>query len=272
MVCLFSVTVGLAAIHLTLTWKTDNTSLWFNSIVFGGFITSLVLDKRHCLRSWHEKAGPLSSLLGCTLLAVILLKSRLLTGGNFLNVYPFASAIGLVLLGFGFSGLIRFWKEITLLFFLGIPRVILDPIVDISLLTAHASNIILSLTGWPVSREGVWIRLPHGSIEVYSGCDGTVLITYLVGVAILFLLCIPIKGWKRFTVPFAAILIGFIVNSFRVVMMALMVNASNEVGFFYWHHGQGSHLFSMMGTVILGLFYCFLLEQNNSKSGDAKET
>ncbi|MEO0985299.1 MAG: cyanoexosortase A [Cyanobacteria bacterium J06639_14] len=269
---LLGIGAGLIAIHLTLTWKTDNANLFCLSLVFWFAVVSLVYDKREYLKQWHSKNSILFGFLGSAILLLVLLKSRFLTGGNaFLSVYPFVSAIGISLIGFGLPGFRYFWKEITLLFFLGIPKIILIPLLDISPLTAKFGHSVLWSAGIPVSREGVLIHLSHGSVEVYVGCNGMQIITYLLGTAMLLLLYLPVQGFKRFIVPIFAVAIAFIVNGFRVALMALLVNAGDRQGFDYWHEGQGSLIFSLGATILLGLFYWFLLNQETRKSDAVKE-
>ncbi|MEO1622255.1 MAG: cyanoexosortase A, partial [Cyanobacteria bacterium J06632_3] len=123
---------------------------------------------------------------------------------------------------------------------------------DISLLTAKFSAFVLWAFGFEVTRQGVWILLPTGSIEVYNGCSGIRMIFQLVGIAWLMLALVPMRWTHKIGLPIVAVLIGFVINGVRVALMAVLVALGNTAGFDYWHLGTGSLVFSAIAVLIFG--------------------
>jgi len=92
---LLAIGAGLIAIHITLTWKSENPSLLGSSLLFWIAVSSLIWDKRHNL---NLESGILSSFLGLSIIAILLLKSASLTSfGGFLFLSPLIVALGLAL-------------------------------------------------------------------------------------------------------------------------------------------------------------------------------
>ncbi|WP_193197756.1 cyanoexosortase A [Nostoc sp. MG11] len=263
---LLGIGAGLIAIILTLTQRTGDFSHLGMSVLFYFAVASLVGEKRHNL---NLESGLFSSLLGILLIAGVLWQSAFLTGSKLLPVFthiaPFVSAIGLALLASGLKGLKQYWQEITILFFLGVPKIVLTSLTDISPITAKFSAFILWYSGFEVSlQQDIFIRVPPGSIKVYSGCSGVELMSHLLGLAVIALLMFPLERKKKILVPIVAISIAFVVNGIRVALLAVVV--TQQQAFDYWHEGDGSRLFGMIAVLILGLFYYLLLRQEEGKN------
>jgi len=271
---LVGIAAGLSAIHITITWKSDNTDLWGMSVLFLAAVCSLIWKKRNTL---SLKSGIVSSFIGTLIIAGVLLKStspirkypELIDEFSYLS--PLISAVGLGLIASGFKGLRQYWQELLLLFFLGVPHVILLSLIDISIFTAQFSTAVLWYLGFEVSRQGVFIILPTGSVEVYSGCSGMIAILYLWGLATLFLVMFPTDWSKKILVPVVATLLAFVVNGGRVALMAILVASSNQKGFEYWHTGAGSQIFAMTSVLIFGLFCFFIVQPHKAENEDSVE-
>jgi exosortase/archaeosortase family protein len=78
------------------------------------------------------------------------------------------------------------------------------------------------------------------------------------------------KIHKIFIIIFA-IVTGFLVNVVRVSLMAILAAASKPEAFDYWHEGDGSLIFGMIAVGIFGLFYMFLLKQDDAQPQDPVE-
>lgn len=262
---LLGIAAVLIAIHLNITWKSDNSNLWGVSVLFLTAVCYLIWEKRNTL---SLKTGVISSFLGTLLIAAILIKSTSFSE-NFPYVSPFISAIGLGLLASGFKGLKQYWQELLLLFFLGVPKITLLWLIDISLLTAKFAAFVLWYSGFEVSRQGLNITLPTGTVEVYPGCSGMEAIIHLCGFAVLFLVMFPTDWGKKIIVPVIAILIGFVVNGVRVALMAVLAAPATQKAFEYWHKGDGSLIFSLVSVSIFGLFCLFLLRLDEPGNQDS---
>ncbi|MGI2901984.1 cyanoexosortase A [Tolypothrix sp. VBCCA 56010] len=268
---LLAIGAGLIAIHITLTWKSNIPSLLGSSLLFWIAVSSLIWEKRHSL---NLESGVLPSFLGLSIIAIILFKSASLTSfGGFLFLSPFILALGLALLASGFRGLKQYKGELLALFFLGAPKLLPSFLIKhITLLTAKLAAFILWYTGFEITRSGVNIYLPTGSIEVASGCSGVQIIFQQLGLAIIFILMFPLNRQQKILAPIVAATLGFIVNGVRVAVMGVIVAKGNPEAFEYWHHGDGSLIFSMIAVIFFGLFCWFILNINETKNKQHKSS
>ncbi|NEU75155.1 cyanoexosortase A [Hassallia byssoidea VB512170] len=266
---LLAIGAGLIAIHITLTCKSNIPSLLGSSVLFWIAVSSLIWEKRHSL---NLESGVFPSFLGISIIAIVLIKSASLTSfGGFLFLSPFILAFGLALLASGFRGLKQYKGELLALFFLGAPKLLPSLLIKhITLLTAKLAAFILWYTGFEITRSGVNIYLPTGSIQVASGCSGVQIIFQQLGLAIIFILMFPLNRQQKILAPIVAATLGFIVNGVRVALMGVIVAKGNQEAFEYWHHGDGSLIFSMIAVILFGLFCWFLLNINETKNKQHK--
>jgi cyanoexosortase A len=262
---LLAIGAGLIAIHITLTWKSDNPSLLGTSLLFWIAVSSLIWEKRD---SFNLESGVFPSFLGISIIILLLFKSASLTSfGGFLFLFPFIVAVGIALLASGFRGLKQYKGELLTLFFIGAPKLLPSFLISkVTLLTAKFAAFMLWYTGFEVTRSGVNIYLPTGSIEVASGCSGIQVIFQQLGLALIFISMFPLNRQQRIVAPIVAATLGFVVNGVRVALMGVIVAKGNQEAFVYWHHGDGSLIFSMIGVILFGLFCWFLLNINETKN------
>ncbi|MFQ4142724.1 cyanoexosortase A [Chlorogloeopsis sp. ULAP02] len=269
---LLGIGAGLIAINLTLTWKSGDVAQVGMSVLFLLAVASLLEDKRHNL---NFESGIFPSVLGGLLIGIVLWQSATFDHGDlleiFLRVSPLISGLAVGLLASGFKGLKQYWQELTILFFLGIPKLLLSSLFDISPLTAKFSAFLLWYSGFEVSLQGVFINLPTGSVKVYSACSGIESICYLLGIAVICLLVFPIQPQRRILVLIMAIAFGFIINGIRVAMLAVISAQKNLQAFNYWHEGDGSLIFGIIQVMVFTLFYIFLLRQQEKNNRDSAE-
>ena len=268
---LLAIGAGLIAIHITLTWKSDNPSLLGTSLLFWIAISSLIWEKRDSL---NLESGVLPSFLGISIIILLLFKSASLTSfGGFLFLFPFIVAVGIALIASGFRGLKQYKGELLTLFFIGAPKLLPSFLISkITLLTAKLAAFILWYTGFEVTRSGVYIYLPTGSIEVASGCSGIQVIFQQLGLALIFISMFPLNRQQKILAPIVAATLGFVVNGVRVALMGVIVAKANQEAFDYWHHGDGSLIFSMIAVILFGLFCWFLLNLNETKNKQPKSS
>ena len=264
---LLGIAAGLIALQLNITWKSGKTDFWGISVLFWVAVCSLVWKKRHSL---NLETGWFSSFLGTLLIAAVLLKSTCFNY-SFPYVSPLIAAVGLGLLASGFKGLKQYWQELLILFFLGVPQLILLGVIDISAFTAKFAAFALWYLGFEVSRQGVNVTLATVGVAVYPGCSGLENILYLLRLAVLFLVMLPTDSSQKIIVPLVAIFLGFVVNGFRVALMAVMVESSNHQAFEYWHKGDGSLIFSLISVLFFGLFCLLMLRGYSSENDDSVE-
>ena len=268
---LLAIAANLMALNLNLSYRIGKSDFLSHSILF--WITTLFLlwQKRDRL---YLESDTTSSVLGSLLLALVIYKSlHLFQGDYFIRIAPLLSLLGWGLLASGIKGLKQYWREIFLLGFLAIPWELVY-VFNISLITAKFSAFILWILGFEVTLKGIWLILPTGSVEVYSGCSGVQMILQLLGLSWIVLAvsasprrCATAKiNWQqKIWLPIAAILIGFIVNGIRVALMAVLVALSDSEGFTYWHVGNGSLIFSAISVLIFGVICMRTIRSENKE-------
>lgn len=263
---LLAIGAGLLLIHLTLVYKISGTSFFGISLLCWGGVASLIWDRRDQYKFNSSFVPTFCSLL---LVTTLLLKSATAHSSEFLGVYPFLSGIGMALLASGFFGFKQYWRELVILFFLGVPKTILWPVLDISILTAKMTTAMMWYVGLDVKQFGTKIAVFDVVIDVKNGCSGFDAVFFLLSLAVLFLNLFSINGWKKFLVPFVAMAIAFLVNCVRIVVMAVLLAKQKET-FNYFHGGDGSLIFPLISVGIFGVFCYFLLENNNSPPSKKK--
>ena len=256
---LVAIAAALVALHLTLNIKADRYSHLAMSIVFWLAAFSVLEDKRDQLKFG---SGLGASCLGIALLVGVFLKSATFPQGNFLSVAPLMSGLGLALLASGFRGLGQYRQALFVLVFLGVPRLVLRLLPDISPLTAKFSAFVLWYTGIPMSLQGNYIFVPDGGIEVVPSCSGLTLITYMLALTGVFLMLFPTQRLHKIVAPMVAAGLGFGVNAVRVALLATLSTEGSQQAFEYWHSKGGALIFVMIAVILLGLFCWLLLRQS----------
>jgi cyanoexosortase A len=256
---LLVLSAAVIAIHLTLTYKIGSPDRQIASLLFWGTAAHLIWERHQKLKF---ETGIGASLCGGLLLLILLLKCLGYCEQSFLMSYPFFAGIALALIASGFRGFKIYGQELVLLFFLGIPEVLLAKLTDPAPFTAQFAHSFLWYAGFPVTQNGIYLQLPGGNVEVYSGCSGVSAMSQLLGMAVLFLTLLPLpwKWYQKLILPIAAVAIGFVVNSLRVALMAIFVSQKQMAAFEYWHDGSGSLVFSVISTLLLVLLVWVLIK------------
>ncbi|MDZ7957545.1 MAG: cyanoexosortase A [Aulosira sp. DedQUE10] len=262
---LCAIAVGLTIIQLDLAGKFIGSvdaltirGLFWLSILY------LIWRKRDNL---NLDSDIFSTLIGLLLTIFSLVKSLSLFWFDsiFVKISALLSFLGLALIASGFRGLKQYSKEFLILLLLlseGLIFALISRQVDVSILAAKVANFVLWYLGFSVSRQGVNVILPTGAIEIYSGCSGLNAILILLQLSLLFILVFPIKIFHKIMLPIVAVSLAFVINVFRLVLMTLLVAASNHQGFEYWHGGYGSQIFSTVSILAFGFVCHWVLQEN----------
>jgi cyanoexosortase A len=248
--------VALSAIYFALIWKADDTGQLGMSVLFYVCVATLLYEKR---KELIFKFDGLSFLVGLLLIGWILLNSSPETDDYTVRLFPFVSGLAIGLMAANWQMLSQYRKEILLLFFLGVPSFLAYYFIDITVLTAKASSLLLWYSGFDVVTQGNVLSLVDGTpVQVIYDCSGIDMINYMLGLSVICLIMFPIGGIKRFFFPVVAMVLGFVVNCCRVALLAILVS-TNRLGFNDWHTGTGSYTFALIGVVILGAIYWLLM-------------
>ncbi|NJM66055.1 MAG: cyanoexosortase A [Acaryochloris sp. RU_4_1] len=251
------------AVFFTLNIRADQYAHLAMSLVFWCAALSSLWDKKSELRLGSDA---ISIGIGASILVGILFQSLRSPAGWFLGFAPFVAAIALMLLASGFQGLGQYQTEALMLFCLGIPKILLKFLPDISPLTAQFSTYLLWYIGFPVELYNNQIRLPGGSVNVVPSCSGLNLITYMLAITFIFLLMFPLKPINAFFTPIIAVFIGFFINSIRVATLALLSTQGNTTLFKYWHSNEGALLFVLLAVLLFGLFCGWMVRKTELPS------
>ena len=263
---LLAIATGLIVIHLTLEFRNNQSGLP-DTLLYWFAASSLVWKKRHEL---HLKSGWLGTGLGLCLIAIVLLKSQVLSANvdSFLRVAPLMSAVGLGLMASGVIGLKQYWQEFLILCFMIPHSGVLSQVFNISALTAEFSVMLLWCLGFDASRQGVYVILPTGSVEVNPGCSGYGSMVQLLGLATLFLLMFPTNRFQKLWIPIVSVLLGFAINGIRVAIMAVLATSQDQAAFAYWHNDEGSLVFSLISVLLFGLLCYFSIQQEQTADAE----
>jgi cyanoexosortase A len=227
-----------------------------------GSILFLLWKKRNTLKF---DSSLFASGLGLLLIFLMVFKglSIFWFEAYFIRIATLFSAIGLCLLASGFKGLKQYGAELVIVILLCVPTSMIFArtlqLVDVPLLTAKVSNLILWYLGFQSSRQGVSIYLPNGGVEVIVFCTGLSSAIVMFSLSIICM-AVFLRSWtSRIIIGVSSILIGFFLGSFRVVLMALVV--SDEPAFDFWHGSSGNQIFSTLGILIFGFLANYLINK-----------
>lgn len=253
--------VTLSLIHLSLVLKGNEGSLFGTSVLYWAAIFAMVWSRRSTLK--YSKNSVLAVMLGGSLLGLVLLKSSSMQGFDpFLRISPFLSGVGVALVASGFRGVRQYWRELIILGFLIPPPALLAEVIDTSLVTAQMTTLMLWYSGFDVLRDGVFILIAQGGVEVYPGCSGLETMFQLLGLAVLFLFYVETPRIQKVLLPVVAISIAFVMNAIRVGIMVVLSTPETPQAFEYWHKGDGSLVFSLISVVLLGCYCLFILRED----------
>jgi cyanoexosortase A len=201
---------------------------------------------------------PVSALAGLGLGLLIILNFKY-THFYLMRLTPFLGGLAFITFSFSIRGIKQYWRELLLLFLLGVPSVVVIYLPDPSPLAAHFGTWILNILGFESSVQGREILTAASRVSVFRGCSGLEYMTYLLGLAGLAMVLFPTHGAGRYHVPCIGIAIGFVTNGFRVALLTLLTIQGDSDGFVYWHEGQGSLLFGGGAVLAFSLYYWLLL-------------
>lgn len=267
---LLALVAAIAAIHLTLLSRIDNSELFATCLLFWIAAGSLIWDRYETL---NLESNWVASLLGT--LIVIGMLTRVGSSPDSASsawALPLVAGLGTGLLASGFKGLRQYWREFIIFGLLAVYpllRLTLEAI-DLSEITAKAASFMLWYSGFPVRLQGVFLLMPTSRVEVYGACSGIQSILQLLSISVLFLLMFPLRSHiQKVLCVVAAVVIGFVVNALRVALMAILNNAGDKNAFDYWHEGQGSLIFSAIAVLVFGCFCWFFFLRNPNQKTDS---
>ncbi len=244
--------------YFAVNLRADKVAHLAMSLVFLLAALSNLWDRRTQLQLG---SNTLSLGLGTCIVGSILYQGFRPPTGLYLGFAPFVAAIGIMLLASGYQALGQYRTELLILFCLGLPKLLLKFLPDISPVTAQFSTYLLWYSGFSVRLTDNLIQLPDGAVRVVPSCSGLNLMTYMLAITVIFLLMFPLPTAAKIIAPIVAVTLGFFVNGIRVAMLALLSTQNNPALFDYWHSNDGALLFVMLTVLLFGLFCGWIVHQ-----------
>jgi cyanoexosortase A len=249
-----------------------------NTQITGNAITALIVwgGALICIEDLIEDFRPNPSRFSLVLGGIITLYSLYRTSqvnGSDSLLYllvPFAG-LGLILLANPFVALWRYRDAIITLcllpLFLVVQIIVSNYVTnDLSVLTAKFVMFWLGILGIsPARLDGITIYVNEGAVQVMHECNGLEMIMQMFITAVIFLLAFPLRSrLGRIVIIILSPIIGFVVNSARIALLAIFTSLNSESGKFlfdFFHEQAGSLIFSGIAVFLLGYLYLALLNR-----------
>ena len=249
-----------------------------NTQITGNAITALIVwgGALICIEDLIENMRPnpsrISLGLGGVLILYTLYRTSQVNGSDsFLYLLVPIAGLGLILLA---NPIANIWKyrdallTLSLLpLFLVIQVIVATYITnDLSIMTAKFVMLWLGLLGIePTRLEGNTVFVNGGAVQVMHECNGLEMIMQMFITAVIFLLAFPLRSrLGRIAVVILSPFIGFIVNSFRIALLAVFTGLNSDIGrsmFDFFHEQAGSLIFSGIAVFVLGYLYLTILNR-----------
>jgi len=197
--------------------------------------------------------------------------SRVISSDSFLYLLVPVAGLGLLLMAEPIKHIYRYKDSLIVLCLL--PLFMITQIIfstyatrDLSLLTANSVLLWLTFFGIePVKVVQDIVFVNGGAVQVMHECNGFEMIMQMIITSIIFLLAFPLRSrLGKILVLLLAPCIGFVVNSIRISLLAVLSSVNSEYGkslFDFFHEQAGSLIFSGIAVFILGSLYLAILNR-----------
>ncbi len=172
-------------------------------------------------RARLAEAVPRQSVLGLVVVAL----SVVVLGAGVLGAELFLTRVSMLGVLAGAVLFIYGWRHLRILAFplaflvlmIPIPAIIFNQIAfPLQLLASRFGEVVLTLVGVPVLREGNVITLSNTSLEVAEACSGIRSLISLLTLAIVYGYLVDRRNWTRVALALASIPVAIVANGFRV--------------------------------------------------------
>ena len=256
----------------------QNLIVFTNSQITGNAITALLVwgGALICIEDQIEDLKPSPSYLSLSIGTMMVFyclyrTSQIFNSDSFLYFLVPVAGLGLILMIKPFNEIFKFKDSLLVLCLLPL-FVIIQIIVatyvtdDLSLLTAKFVLFWLNILGIsPIKLIGDTVYTSGGAVQVMHECNGFEMIMQMIITAIIFLVAFPLRSrLGKALITVSAPLLGFIVNSMRISLLAVFTSINSNSGrylFDFFHEQAGSLIFSGIAVFLLGYLYLAILER-----------
>jgi cyanoexosortase A len=273
---LLGVAIALIALHSLMYWRFTGNFNHISVELIGWSAVFYSLWQRRKQIVLRRERG--AQFLGWFLIALLLVRGINLSSasGSVLSLNSLAIGIAMAAIAVGFKQFKDYQREFWLIAMIALPLeqtfAVVDHFVNSSVLTAKYAHTLMWYCGFLVHRQGTLLALPTGTVNVYPGCSGLEAILISLKVGFFFLVVYPTRLREKFLVPAIAILSAFIINGFRIMLLAHLVANQDTAGFEYWHGDQGAQIFSMISMTIFSSYCQVLIDQKHSDNSELEES
>lgn len=251
--------ISLVVQSLALTLLTQGEWEVINASLLWGGAMLLLADQKPGL---GPTPGRVETLGGIALILIALWRGQQIIGPDGIaNTLPMLAGTGLVLLATPVRRVHHYCGPLLILGLLPVIRVVINrmPSLELSILTAQVTQLLLLALGYPAQVFANIVALPGGSVEINGACSGVTMLVQLVSISFIFALAFPMRfRWQSALMIVMAGPLALLVNAFRIALLALIV-ASSMPGKIWWfdffHHGKGSFVFSGLGVLAFTWIY-----------------
>lgn len=164
------------------------------------------------------------------------------------------SLVGMVLCLGGTTVVRRLWFPLLLLpFMIPLPAIIYNQITfPLQLLASQVAEVLLTLVGIPVLREGNVLEVPSQRLSVVEACSGIRSLLSLSFLSLVYGWFFEQRAWVRVVLFVSTIPIAITTNAFRVTLTGLMSEYDPELARGVFHSMEGWVIFVMaLGLLVL---------------------
>jgi exosortase B len=252
---------AVALMYAPVLYALLNNGLWSSSEHGHGPIV-LAVGLWLLFKRWGEAGSDINGAPSPTWAwALLLLGAVLYMLGRTLDVVyaEVGSAIlmiaGVLLLTQGTAALkLLAFPLFFMVFMIPLPGFIVDPVGQVmKLMVSTATEWILHLAGYPISRSGVVLQMGQYQLLVADACAGMRTLFMLEALGILYLNLIKHASWFRnISLALLIVPISFTANIIRVIVLSLITyHWGDEAGQGFLHGFAGMVLFiSALGITI----------------------
>lgn len=131
--------------------------------------------------------------------------------------------------------------------------------------TAAVAEVLVRLTGLPVERVGLVLRVPHAAVEICEACSPNRFTGQLAALTVLVLCLFPARLHRMALVALAALAAAYAVNAVRVAFLVVVASRAPHRYAFWDGGGRGAPVFAALAVALSGLLWWWILRPRGGR-------